>query len=151
MLDTLLELMSHARHKIDVYADCTWPALVAEIIQLRQTFLETRRRGIKLRYLTEITNDNLYHCKELLSIVDELRHFDGIRGNFYLSENEYAAPDPFHEKGKSADMIIYSGAKEIVQHQQSLFESIWNASTSAERKKDKRNRRQSHSGCNRNH
>ncbi|MGA9844793.1 MAG: HAMP domain-containing sensor histidine kinase, partial [Nitrososphaeraceae archaeon] len=29
---------------------------------------------------------------------------------------------------------IYSGTKEIVQHQQYIFESIWNASTSAERK-----------------
>ena len=31
-------------------------------------------------------------------------------------------------------MMIYSSATEIVQHQQSIFESIWNASTSAERR-----------------
>ena len=134
VVNTLLELICSARHKLDACVDHTRPNLVAEITQLRQALLDTKARGIKLRYLTEITNDNLYYCKELLSILNELRHLDGIRGNFYVSENQYAAPASFHEKGKSADMIIYSGTKEIVQHQQYIFESIWNASTSAERK-----------------
>lgn len=134
VVGTLLELISSARDKIDVCVDRTRPILVSEITQLRQALLDTKTRGIKLRYLTEITNDNLYYCKEILSIVDELRHLDGIRGNFYVSEKEYAAPASFHEKGKSADMMIYSSTKEIVQHQQYIFETIWNASTSAERK-----------------
>ena len=43
-------------------------------------------------------------------------------------------PSSYHEKHKSADMMIYSGNTEVVQHQQSIFESIWSASTSAERK-----------------
>ena len=131
---TLLELISGARYRIDACVDHTRPPLVAEIKQLRHALLRTKTKGIKLRYLTEITMDNLYYCKELLSIVDELRHLGGIRGNFYVSENEYAAPALFHEKGRSADMMIYSSAKEIVQHQQSIFESIWNASNSAERR-----------------
>ena len=134
VVDTLLELISSARYRIDACVDHTRPNLVAEITHLREALLDTKSRGIKLRYLTEITNDNVYYCKELLSIVNELRHLDGIRGNFYVSENEYAAPASFHEKGKSADIMIYSGNKEIVEHQQYIFESIWNASTSAERK-----------------
>ena len=43
-------------------------------------------------------------------------------------------PSSYHEKHKSADMMIYSDNTEVVQHQQSIFESIWSASTSAERK-----------------
>ena len=66
--------------------------LVSEITQLKHALLRTKTRGTKLRYLTEITNDNLYYCKELLPMVDELRHLDGIQGNFYLSENGYASP-----------------------------------------------------------
>ena len=31
-------------------------------------------------------------------------------------------------------MMIYSGAKEIVEHQQYIFDSFWNTSSSAERK-----------------
>ena len=90
VVGTLLELISGARYRIDACVDHTRPPLVAEIKQLRHALLRTKTKGIKLRYLTEITMDNLYYCKELLSIVDELRHLGGIRGNFYVSENEYA-------------------------------------------------------------
>ena len=134
VVGTLLKVISNAGHNVDVCVDRTRPVLLSEITQLRQELLDTKRRGIKLRYLTEITNDNLYYCKELLSVVDELRHLGGIKGNFYVTESEYAAPSSYHEKHKSADMMIYSDNTEVVQHQQSIFESIWGASTSAERK-----------------
>jgi len=51
-------------------------------------------------------------------------HLDSIKGNFYISEIEYAAPSTLHEKGKSSDMMIYSSAKEIVEHQQYIFDSF---------------------------
>ena len=107
---------------------------MSEITQLKHALVDTKTRGTKLRYLTEITKDNLYYCKELLPMVDELRHLDGIQGNFYLSENGYASPTSIHEQVKPANVMIYSNNKEIIQQQQHIFESIWNASTSAERK-----------------
>ena len=79
-----------------------------------------------MRYVTEITIDNVSYCKELLTtMVDELRHIDGIKGNFYVSEKEYVAPTTSHHKGKPASHIIYSNVKEIVEHQQYVFESFW--------------------------
>jgi hypothetical protein len=38
---------------------------------------------------TEITKDNIRYCKELMKIVDELYHLEGIKGNFYISETEH--------------------------------------------------------------
>ena len=37
-------------------------------------------------YLTEITIDNISYSKMLRKIVDELRHLDGMKGNFMISE-----------------------------------------------------------------
>jgi two-component system, OmpR family, sensor histidine kinase VicK len=101
---------------------------------LRDAFLDAKKRGIKIRYLTEITKDNLRYCKELMPLVEEFRHLPGIKGSFYISEQEYAAPATYHEKGKSADMMVHSTVREIVEHQQYVFDTIWNTSTSAERK-----------------
>jgi signal transduction histidine kinase len=134
VMHTQLELISNARRRLEICVENTQPNLAIESRQMRQRFLDNKAKGIKIRYLTEITKDNLYYCKELLSMVDELRHLDSIRGNFYVSEKEYAAPTVSHKKGKPTDMMIYSGNKEVVQHQQHIFESMWNASTSAERK-----------------
>jgi two-component system sensor histidine kinase VicK len=126
--------MSNANHTIDICVDYTRPYLAIEIKRLRDAFLGAKLRGIKIRYLTEITKENLNYCKQLISVADELRHLAGIKGNFYVSEKEYAAPATSHEEGKSAEMMIHSTVSEIVEHQQYVFESIWNTSTSAERK-----------------
>jgi two-component system, OmpR family, sensor histidine kinase VicK len=126
--------MSNANHTIDICVDYTRPYLAIEIKRLRDAFLGAKIRGVKIRYLTEITKENLNYCKQLISMTDELRHLDGIKGNFYISEKEYAAPATSHEQGKSAEMMIHSTVSEIVEHQQYVFESIWNTSTSAERK-----------------
>ena len=40
----------------------------------------------------------------------------------------------FHEKGKFSEWMIYSNVKEIVEHQQYVFDSFWNMSSSTERK-----------------
>ena len=52
--------------------------------------LLVRRRENKVHYRNH--KNNLRYCKELMSIVDELRHLDGVKGNFYVTEHEYVAP-----------------------------------------------------------
>ena len=134
VVNTLLQFISNANYKIDSCVDYTRPYLTIEIKKLKDALLDAKTRGVKIRYLTEITKDNLSYCKQIMPLVDEFRHLNGIKGNFYLSEQEYAAPATFHRKERSADMIIHSTVKEIVVQQQYVFDSLWNASTSAERK-----------------
>jgi two-component system, OmpR family, sensor histidine kinase VicK len=40
---------------------------------LEKAFLDAKNRGVKLLYVTEINRDNLSYCKQLLTMVDELR------------------------------------------------------------------------------
>ena len=87
-----------------------------------------------MRYLTEINADNIAYCKELITIVDELRHLDGIKGNFMLSESEYLAPVALFEKGKIASQIIYSNVKEILDQHQYIFDTLWDKALSAEQR-----------------
>jgi signal transduction histidine kinase len=135
VVNTVLQFTSKAKSRIDACVDYTRPSLAVEIEQLRKAFLSAKRRGVKSRYVTEITDDNVGYCKELIKMVDELRHIDGIKGNFYISETEYIAPATFHEKGKPASWIIYSNAKEIIEHQQQfVFNSFWNRAIPAEQK-----------------
>src|SRR5918912_299550 len=100
---------------------------------LKKAFLDAMNRGVKLRYVTEINEDNVKDCKELINIVDELRHLEGIKGNFYVNETEYIPPVTLHENGKPASQITYSNVKEIVQHHKHyVFDTIWNRAIPAE-------------------
>ena len=101
MIDADFRFFSEARNRIDTCMDDTRPQLAIGIEPIRKSFVEAKRNGVQLRYLTEITNDNLSSCKEIMKIVDELRHLDGIKGNFMLSESEYLAPITSDEKEAS--------------------------------------------------
>ncbi|MFL6420761.1 MAG: hypothetical protein ACJ71P_15340 [Nitrososphaeraceae archaeon] len=75
------------------------------------------------------------HCKELIKMVDELRHLEGIRGNFYVNETEYIAPATLHEKGKPASQITYSNVKEIVEHHKHyVFDTLWSRAMPAKQR-----------------
>jgi len=111
VVNTVLQFASKAKSRIDACVDHTRPSLAIEIEQLKKAFLDARNRGVRLRYVTEVTENNVDHCKELMKVVDELRHMEGIKGNFYISETEYIAPASLHAKGKPASQIIYSNVK----------------------------------------
>jgi two-component system sensor histidine kinase VicK len=131
-MGVVLHFTSRAKDKIDACIDNTRPLLAIEIKELRKSFIDAKTRGVRLRYVTEITKDNICYCKELIKIIDELRHIDGIKGNFYISETEYIAPATLHDKGKPASQIIYSNVKEIIEHQKYVFDSFWNRAIPAE-------------------
>ncbi len=135
VVNTVLQFASKAKSRIDACVDYTRPSLAIGIEQLKKAFLDARNRGVKLRYVTEVTENNVGYCKQLIKIVDELRNIEGIKGNFYISETEYIAPASLHEKGKPASQIIYSNVKEIVEHQQQyVFDSFWSRAIPADQK-----------------
>jgi signal transduction histidine kinase len=112
----------------------TRPPLAILIEPIKKAFLDAKSRGVRLRYLTEITKDNIDYCKVLTTIVDDLRHLDGIKGNFMISETEYLAPLILYEKGKVASQVIYSNAEEIIEQQQYIFDTLWRKAIPADQK-----------------
>jgi signal transduction histidine kinase len=112
--------------------DHTRPSLAIEIESIKRAFLDAKSRGVRLRYLTEITNANISYCKDLVSLLNEVRHLDGIKGNYMISETEYLAPATSDLETEPASLIIYSSVKEIVEHQQYVFETLWNKAMAAE-------------------
>jgi two-component system sensor histidine kinase VicK len=130
----VLRLFSNTKSRVVACVDHTRPLLAIETEGARDSFLDARNRGIKTRFITEITSDNISYCKELVRLVDELRHLDGIKGNFYVNETEYPAPTTFHDKGRPAPEFIYSNQNEFVEHQHYVFDTLWNKSIPAEEK-----------------
>ncbi|MFL6385552.1 MAG: ATP-binding protein [Nitrososphaeraceae archaeon] len=134
VLNAELQFFSNARKRIDTCMNYTRPELAIMLEQINKAFLHAKGRSVVLRYITEITKDNISYCKQLMTIVDELRHLEGIKGNFMLSETEYIAPIILFEKGKIASQIIYSNQKEIVDQHQYIFDALWNKAVSAEQR-----------------
>ena len=65
VVDRLVQFMQKAQLRIDVFVDNTRPGLAIEIKRLKDAFIDAKRRHVTIRYITEITKDNLDYCKEL--------------------------------------------------------------------------------------
>ena len=131
VVNTIIEFLNRTNDVVYTCVDQTRPILTIETLGLKNAFLYAKKRGVKLHYVTEITKDNLSYCKQLMDMVDELRHLDGIKGNFYVSESGYLAPATAHEVGKSASQIIYSNVTEIIEHQRYVFDTLWSKAVPA--------------------
>ena len=88
---------------------------------IKQGYVAAKERGVRIRYITEVTSDNVEHCIELEKFV-ELRHIDNVAGSFAVSESEFVAGI---RGEKALDKLVYSNEKELVQSQQDVFETLW--------------------------
>lgn len=125
--------MSNVKRSMDIFFDNRAPSIVTHIAEYRNGYIDIRKRGGKIRCFTEITKDNLRYCKELLKLVDEFRHLDGVRGGMAVSESEYMATTVLQE-AKPLTQVIYSNVKEVVEQGQYIFDTLWNAAIPAQKK-----------------
>jgi len=127
------QLFLNAKRKVDNCINCYNLLSYYEFELIKKSIIEAKTRGVISRYLIDITKDNIKYCKELSKIVDELRHLDGVKNNFVLSESEYIAI-PVQEKSQPVTQIIYSNINPIVQQMQCVFNTFWYKSIPAEQK-----------------
>jgi len=119
-----LEILSRSKSNVDICADFRAPSVSIEVEPYNKALLVLRSRGLRLRQITEITKDNLSFSKELMKLA-EVRHLDGVKGNFMTSEKEYLAPVVLSQKENVTSQIVYSNVKDVVEQQKYLFETLW--------------------------
>ena len=128
----LLQAFSNTKNTWDVCANSKGPSVSMGVEPIKRGMIDLKERGIRIRYATEITKENISYCKELMKIAD-VRHLDGIKGGMAVSEKEYVAAAVLQE-AKAVPHLIYSNVKEIVEQQEYMFEALWSKSIPAEQK-----------------
>jgi two-component system sensor histidine kinase VicK len=123
------KVVSSANTMIDVCDDYIISHTLASHKVIEKQVLEIKS---KLRYITEIKNDNIQYCKELMKI-GQVRHLDGIRINFVVTDTEYTSSAIIQQVHAHPE-CVYSNVRSIVEQQRYLFENLWNKAIPAERK-----------------
>lgn len=85
--------------------------------------IDMKNRGVKIRFITEITHDNIQYCKELMKIA-EVRHLDKVKGNFGVGDKRvyYGGADTI--KSGPPPQLIISTVKSFVEQQQYFFDIL---------------------------
>jgi two-component system sensor histidine kinase VicK len=126
------QTFSNISHNYGTCIDASGPAVVMSIESMKKRLIVAHARGVKIRFVTEITRDNLSYCKQMMEL-GEMRHLDGVQGNFGVSETEYLASATL-DKEKVVPLLIYSNVKQFVKQQQYVFQTLWNKAIPAEQR-----------------
>jgi signal transduction histidine kinase len=115
--------MSNVQKEALVCADANSAAFSMGVASIKKGYNDFKRRGVRIRFVTEITSQNLEYVKELVNYA-EVRHMDTVKGNMAVSETEYIATATL-EGAKPITQTIYSNAKPILDQQRYFFENLW--------------------------
>jgi signal transduction histidine kinase len=124
------EFFSNVSRKVDGCASSAATPIVMTVFS--DAYKNMKKRGIKIRSVTDITKDNLNYCKELMQYA-EVRHINHLIANFGVSETEYIGA-PTMKEGQPLPKLIYSNSKEMVEQQQNIFDIFWSKAIPAEQR-----------------
>lgn len=130
--NTIVKAINNTVLKWDNYANAQDPSIAMGIGPIRKAFKEVFNKGVKIRFITEISNNNIHYCQEFMRFA-EIRHLDNAKGGMAVSEEEYRA-SAFLQEAQPVAHLIYSNVMEIVEPQQEVFESLWDKAIPAEQR-----------------
>ncbi len=130
-----LDLWSKVRINVDICADCNGPSIfVTPDSPLTNGYRNLSERGVRLKYITEITNDNIHYCKELMKMCD-LRHLDEIKGNFGVGDGlYYRATAKSSGPAATPPILISCTVRAFVEQQQYFFDMLWKKAIPAKKR-----------------
>jgi two-component system, OmpR family, sensor histidine kinase VicK len=115
---------------VSVCADSLAPSVAMGVEPIKECYENLKSRQVKVRWITEITKDNLSYCRALMQYA-ELRHLDGIKGNFGVSDTAYIATATLNKAQPVAE-LIYSTAKSVIEQNKYVFETLWSKAVLAQ-------------------
>ena len=120
-----VQFMQQASEKMDLFGDRNGPSIIIEFPDIyKNNYIAAKKRGVKIRFITEITKENIHYCKKILNIVTEMRHLKGLIGGIAVTEKEYMATTSLKNK-QLLTQVFYSNAFEVVRQGQYIFDTFW--------------------------
>ena len=120
-----VQFMQNASEKMDLFGEKNGPSIIIEFPDIyKNNYIAAKKRGVKIRFITEITKENIHYCKEILNIVTEMRHLEGLIGGIAVTEKEYMATTSLKNK-QLLTQVFYSNAFEVVRQGQYIFDTFW--------------------------
>ena len=119
ILKFMLPRYPSIKENIDACYDYSGPPDVVKVEPVWQELLKLEKRGIKIRFLTDMRKENIESCKKFLNLKTlEMRHLDGIKGNFGIADRREFLEHIINREDEPLTHAIFSTAKGIVDARQ---------------------------------
>jgi hypothetical protein len=102
-LNFILKAISGTKKSFECCFDHTWQSIQSSNSALWDLIVQLKLRGIRLRFITKITAENMYYCNKMMKYV-ELRHTDAVTGYLAISDtHEFFSYMPIIAEEKEED------------------------------------------------
>jgi signal transduction histidine kinase len=128
-----LEVLYKVQKTFDLCIDVNGPSVILANKMVAEAYARLPDRGVKVRFITEITRANVHHCREIMKIAD-LRHLDGIKGSFIIADGMDYAGVANTEEAQPITQLIVSNVRAFVEQQKYFFETLWGKSIPAQQR-----------------
>ncbi|MDP9016514.1 MAG: hypothetical protein M3M87_07150 [Thermoproteota archaeon] len=118
-----LQMLDTAKKTLDLLGDRYGPSMIVAHQQILQKYIELYKRGVRQRFITEITKDNIEDCKKLMKF-QELRHLDGLKGYLAIMDGRILTSHAFSQQYELPH-AVESNVRVFVEQQQYFFETLW--------------------------
>ena len=120
-----LETFSWIQYTLEGCVDHTEIAMHVIASQIWDGLDQLKKRAVKIRMVTEITDSNICHAKKMMEIA-EVRQLKGVRSSFGIADGIQYLDHAISENDQLSHAII-SNVKAVVEAKQYLFEcsGIW--------------------------
>jgi HKD family nuclease len=118
---------------MDTCHDYHGPSAVTAAEPIWLELLKLEKRGIKIRFLTDITKENITACKKFLTLkTSELRHLAGVKGNYAIADRKEYFENTISKENEQPAHGIFTTVRGIVDSRQFLFDTLWSKGVPAE-------------------
>lgn len=128
-----LQVLYKVQKTFDLCIDVNGPSVILANEPIAEAYAGLKKRGVKIRFITEVTKGNIPHCREMMKIA-ELRHLDGIKGSFVIADGTDYAGVADTQEAQPITQLIVSNVRAFVDQQKYFFETLWGKSTPVEQR-----------------
>jgi hypothetical protein len=110
----VLEAFSRVKEGLDGCTDPTDMALNVRFESIWNGFVQLKKRGLRLRSITEVTPDNIPYVKQIMELF-EVRHLNGIRSNFAIIDKRECLIHSISHEDQPLSHAIVSNSTALVE------------------------------------
>jgi hypothetical protein len=133
ILNFVLPRYAAIKENMDTCHDYHGPSAVTAAEPIWLELLKLEKRGIKIRFLTDITKENITACKKFLTLkTSELRHLAGVKGNYAIADRKEYFENTISKGNEQPAHGIFTTVRGTVDSRQFLFDTLWSKGVPAE-------------------
>ena len=129
----VLRTLPTVTETIDQCGDRNGPSIMLLNERMWQEHIKMHNRGVRQRFLTDITKENVMHCKKLMEYL-EVRHLDGLIGYLSVLDGRLVTSTAYGEENKILPHLVTSTIGILVKQHQYFFETLWNKAIPAKKR-----------------